>query len=531
MHRITRLDSMILLLLSASVVLVVFSNSELSPATGDKQTNLLLGLGLSQFGEFVDTENKRSGIYYRREPLYPATIALVDLIAGILIGEQVPRDCAGYGHVNTDECIQRYAPYTGINGVYLFVAAISVFLIVFWSTGSRLLSYSGYFLVASSSMLLRHSVSFYSDIPAAAMMALVAALSISALYRPCILKFGMLGLALAALTLTKVVFAHLWWLIAMICLLAMVFHYKNERRRLLVGVLVMGLSYSVPVGSWMARNALKGGDLSLVQKRAYRVYAVRSSYNQMTDKEYELGFLYYLPHVGEKGLKRMGIDPALYERFSTKNPLGFRRIGQLEYKKRALVQAITAGAVSPDTTIEDMFGFGQHPPNEITRELAVEFRQEMLNDPWRHLKVSVLLAVRGGFPERGVGYYWSPKGDNLVGGMFGFDWIPRNGFKYTSHQITLLNLVTGAAVLLLPFILFFRGRDFSGLLISLPVIYSHAVYALVSHFNPRYSIPEIPLRVAATLVLIGLLFNGLRIVVGHFRDKPRRQLSQTGSVT
>ena len=41
--------------------------------------------------------------------------------------------------------------------------------------------------------------------------------------------------------------------------------------------------------------------------------------------------------------------------------------------------------------------------------------------------------------------------------------------------------------------------------VVLPALYLHAVYAVASHFIPRYATPEVPLRIWATALLICLI--------------------------
>ncbi len=481
--RIKRFDVALLLVLSAALILFVFANIELLAVSGDKRSNLETGLKIVQTGKYPG---------YAREPLYPAVIGIVDILSELLANEKIPLECAEYENAKTYYCMAYYTPYAAVNGVFLSISATAVFFIIFWSTSSRLLSYLGYLLVASSSVLLRHSMTFYTELPATAMIALAAALAVRVLYRPNVLLFGVLGLVLAALTLTKVVFAHLWWSFALTLLSGGMLRDKEERSVRLVGVIIMILAYLMPVAGWMSRNYLIGGDFALVEKgRSYRVYSVRASYNSMTEDEYRLGFLYYFPHISKHGLKIMGIDSLRYSRFDTSNPEGFRKAGQRRYKELAREIRKTV------------------PSSKLALQKAVaEARSEMLKDPWKHLKVSILMAFRGAFPERGLGYDWPKKSDYRVGDLKGLEWMPRLGFRYPIEQATLLNLITGGALLLLPLVMFLRGFDLSGLLITLPALYSHSVYALVSHFIPRYAIPEIPLRVVATLILVGFLVIG-----------------------
>ena len=50
------------------------------------------------------------------------------------------------------------------------------------------------------------------------------------------------------------------------------------------------------------------------------------------------------------------------------------------------------------------------------------------------------------------------------------------------------------------------------MLVFLPALYGHGVYALAAHFLPRYAVPQILLRVTATVLLLYLAWTLLRTV-------------------
>ena len=54
-----------------------------------------------------------------------------------------------------------------------------------------------------------------------------------------------------------------------------------------------------------------------------------------------------------------------------------------------------------------------------------------------------------------------------------------------------------------------RGQ-LEAVLVFLPALYAHTAYAAVSHFLPRYALPQVPLRVVATMVLLFLVWSYLR---------------------
>ena len=144
-----------------------------------------------------------------------------------------------------------------------FAGALGVFWLVVRLTGVRALAYLGFLMTAQSAALLNSADTFLTEVHAAAVMVAVAALSWTTATARRPLYAALLGLALAALVLTKVIFAYLWMPIALMLVTA-----DWLRRRLdwttagLVGVLFV--AHAIPVGGWMVRNYLATDDFSIV---------------------------------------------------------------------------------------------------------------------------------------------------------------------------------------------------------------------------------------------------------------------------
>ena len=165
-----------------------------------------------------------------------------------------------------------------VNLALLLAGAMGVFWLVFRLTGVRVLAYIGFLLTAHSAALLDNADSFLTEVHASALMVAVAELSWATATSRRRLCAALLGLALAALVLTKAIFAYLWILVALMLAAA-----NWLRRRLdwttawLVGVLFV--AQAIPVGGWMARNYLTSGDFSVVEARSASVLGYRSSFN------------------------------------------------------------------------------------------------------------------------------------------------------------------------------------------------------------------------------------------------------------
>ena len=127
----------------------------------------------------------------------------------------------------------------------------------------------------------------------------------------------------------------------------------------------------------------------------------------------------------------------------------------------------------------------------------------MLADPIAHLRVTVLLAYRALFPERGFGYWTDPKFPNLAANS-DFPW-PKLGVHFSPAVMSWYNMLAALALFAMPLMLYRKRRDLSGLVLVLPVLYSHGAYAFATHFIPRYAVPEIPIRAVALCVLVMLI--------------------------
>ena len=166
-----------------------------------------------------------------------------------------------------------------------------------------MLAYLGFLMTAQSAALLDGADSFMTEVHAAALIVAVAALSWTTAMARRPLYAALLGLALAALVLTKVIFAYLWIPVALMLAAA-----DWLRRRLdwttagLVGILFA--AHTIPVGGWMVRNYLTTDDFSIMEGRSAQVLGYRSSFHTMRHDEWAAGFAYYLPLTHEHTCNR-----------------------------------------------------------------------------------------------------------------------------------------------------------------------------------------------------------------------------------
>ena len=121
----------------------------------------------------------------------------------------------------------------------------------------------------------------------------------------------------------------------------------------------------------------------------------------------------------------------------------------------------------------------------------------------------MLLAWRGVFVEEGLGFLGSPLTQRLAD-IHGLAVWPRWRRAYGATAATLTNIIGFFSLFLVP-LWFWLGRGrFECVLVFLPALYLHGAYSLASHFLPRYALPEIPLRITATALLLHLVWSFFR---------------------
>ena len=484
------------------LVMLVYGCGNLSlrqSAGGDGLAYLTLGLRLAQEGVFQVRRGQVGD--HLHEPFGPALWAITHRVDEALGREAVPSECVTEETVvRRDYCRRAYAPYRALNLALLLAGALGVFWLVFRLTGVRALAYLGFLMTAQSAAMLDRADYFLTEVHAAALIVAVAALSWATATARRPLYAALLGLALAALVLTKVIFVYLWMPIALMLVTA-----DWLRRRVnwttagLVGVLFV--AQAIPVGGWMVRNYLTTDDFSIVAARSAQVLGLRSSYNTMRHDEWVAGFAYYLP-LTRAHLQSAGIPEESFERFDTGSPQGFRQMAYRRYTCRR-AQLWT----DDNPAIVGLDELGQR--RWVNDTMADEASARLLTDPVRHLKVSLLLAWRGVFTEEGLGFPRDPRDQRLADIAGWNDWA-RWGWGYGPIGASFFNLVSFLALIAVPLWLWLGRGQFEAILVFLPALYGHGAYAMASHFLSRYAAPQIPLRVTALMLLLYLAWSSLR---------------------
>ena len=82
---------------------------------------------------------------------------------------------------------------------------------------------------------------------------------------------------------------------------------------------------------------------------------------------------------------------------------------------------------------------------------------------------------------------------------------PRSGVPFNTVLSTILHLAGFLSLLVVPAWFWLARKRFDVVLIALPALYCHGVYAVATHFIPRYADPETPLRSVTAMLLVFLV--------------------------
>jgi hypothetical protein len=145
-------------------------------------------------------------------------------------------------------------------------------------------------------------------------------------------RWSLVGLAFAALTLTKAVF--LYYSIAITgCILATALARRAPRARILAALAAAAIVYGAVVGGWAVRNEGVSGELRLTDGRSGVALNTRIVFDDMTPEQYAASFVYWTSGPGN-GLARRLFSPETVAPFDLEQAGGFYDRGQNGYGVR-----------------------------------------------------------------------------------------------------------------------------------------------------------------------------------------------------
>lgn len=467
-------DIPLLAVLCAGLFVYGVGNLSVQGAADDGYQNLTLGLRLVDTGEYgLDGRDDAF-----REPFVPALLGVMDRTRQWMGLESVRRDCLSE---NLPPCPSSYAPLKIVNLAFLLVGAVMAFVLVRQLGGGTWLACGAFLLTAQNGQLLISVDRFYTEPHAAALLILTAFFAFRMYHRRRPADGVWLGLTLAALVLTKVVFVYLWIFIALAFVALDAIDRRVDRSTLLLVAVFLG-SHFIPVGAWMARNQLAIGNFTVVEGRQTVVLTTREQYHNMRDDEFAAAFWYYLP-VTKHRPGDDGVAPASIERVYPFNPNSFSQ----------------SGSHLDRSTDDILYG--------------------LLAEPSRHLRTSLLLAWRGVFlarsiagpspPDRDLGYSAQANAPRLAEQWELPSW-PRWGVPFNALFSTIHHLAGFLSLLVVPAWFWLARKRPDVVLIALPALYCHGVYAVATQFIPRFADTETPLRSVAVMLLVFLVASWAR---------------------
>lgn len=223
--------------------------------------------------------------------------------------------------------------------------------------------------------------------------------------------------------------AYAYLFLAMVAALLFVAAVK-WRRPLFLACILFSLAYGAMVTPWMLRNKMLTDRFALTTGYAGDILSQRVAYNRMTWPEWGVSFIYWLPDFG---------DTLAHQLFAEKN-----------YDKLGWDDGTYYASVAPK--LYKTFAGQVSSPDEL---LPLILRTEILNHPVKHALVSLPLALRAIF----IAKYWG---------------------------------IIGLACFIALSVHLARRKDYTILLLSLPIWFMVAFHALVSVSIPRYNLALIP---------------------------------------
>jgi len=254
--------------------------------------------------------------------------------------------------------------------------------------------------------------------------------------------FGLSGVCLAALALTRPAYAYFGvFLLAFFCLLWL--RRPAEREKVRAGILIFLVCFAVPVGAWMGRNVYHF-QKARIANGAGVVLDIRSRLDLMTLRQYEASFLFWS--------NSWYLDEITPEYFD-EEALAF------------------LDETSPEGAYQQAYARSgglamEHGSADADSLQKAEAMSRILSHPWRHIAVTVPVALRGIYV----------------------------------HGIVLSVLLF--ACLLCAFVMVCLRRDAVAVAALLPSAFSFAFHAFLTQNIPRFSQPLIAmLWVSVVLVL------------------------------
>ena len=144
---------------------------------------------------------------------------------------------------------------------------------------------------------------------------------------------------------------------------------KNKIKQKVINFLIFALTLIFLISPWMLRNNFIFHSYSIAKSGSVKVLSNRYEHNNMSNKEFLGGFLYWAPIPGIKGFVERKIPREYWKRYDTESEDGFRVVARRNAEK--LIQ------------------------NRNYSEIKIYILKKILSDPIQNFKVSILMGWRG----------------------------------------------------------------------------------------------------------------------------------------
>jgi len=173
---------------------------------------------------------------------------------------------------------------------------------------------------------------------------------------------------LGLLILTRNVFLYF---IPFFLIVLLIFGYekKNYFKQKLINLMIFSFVLISLISPWMLRNYIIFDSFSIAQSGSVKVLSNRYEHNNMSNKEFLGGMLYWAPIPGIQRLIEKNISREYWNRYVTNSEDGFRVVARKNAAK--LIQSRNYG------------------------EAKIYLLKKILGDPIQNFKVSILMGWRG----------------------------------------------------------------------------------------------------------------------------------------
>jgi hypothetical protein len=434
-------------------VVGMFSLTDRIPYS-DEYVYLGHGYTLYSKGVFgtVDKNTDESIPDARFAPITPITLAGI-----MLINERFAKSVNCY--LTTIDAERQNCPNELFIGkalqLLLFSCCLSyIWLLLFNITGSKLFSY-----LTAAMLLLSGTPYHYADHFLTESLylgfAFIFLLSLPLAILKQSIKYTIISAIFLALTaLVRPTYLYLFYLLLLVIPLLLIFKEKYflNIKHFIKFYSVFFIVFSLIVGPWMARSAIYFDKFAITVGYGDKPLATRVAHNDMTDKEFLAGWIYWLPDFGDSLAENL-FGKENTHRLSFSSPQSFYPEGRHKV----------------DTKISEAMDVGIDGKKYSSRMEAL-MNLYVYPDILNHAKVTLLLAWRGFFVDKYFAFF----------GLFFLIWAIAGGIKEQSARYFQIILIP-------PMLLLFFQAAVSVsiprynliLLLPISIAYSASFYILI----------------------------------------------------